>query len=228
MMFPVSAPVWALLPILQRVQFPWRFGVLLSLSAAAVIASTDFALFSGELMRSRRARCIQWLLVWPVLVIAVGAGMRTAIQAAGGQIELESDYTSFEDRPEYRPNAVDAGLHLDRLKDLQRARIVRGAGSVAVRNWRSRDVRLVVDAKTDVTVEVKQFALRDWAATAGSEHLAITAGREGLIRFRVGHGRHSVSLRLTRSAPERIGLVLTVASLAVVTALFLARTVRFA
>jgi hypothetical protein len=40
MMTPASEPVWAMLPLLQRVQFPWRFLLLLTVTGGALMGCT--------------------------------------------------------------------------------------------------------------------------------------------------------------------------------------------
>ena len=36
MMHPLSTPLWRAIPLLQKVQFPWRFHILVSLATAAM------------------------------------------------------------------------------------------------------------------------------------------------------------------------------------------------
>src|SRR5262249_18883176 len=63
MMTPLSKPVWKLLPVLQNVQFPYRFNTILCVATAALIA---FAMASAKQTTSLRSAALRLVIALQV------------------------------------------------------------------------------------------------------------------------------------------------------------------
>lgn len=205
MMTIVSRPIWDLgLPI-NRIQFPWRFSLLLSLAGALAVA------LAASRLAPRLAAGI------PPLFFAANILLYTF----PAQYPLATG-----DPPPADPTGQtwDAGEYRLARKDQvetefapgERARLASGTGAVAVIEWRPRAIKLDVETRTPSIIAVRQFNYPGW--TVG---ILLPEGGEALLsdkpylQVAVPPGRHTVELTLAETAEERIGRISSAGGLAV-------------
>ncbi len=194
MMTDFSRPIWLIFPVVQKIQFPWRFNAILSLATTALLASS---ICSFKKSRSRSMRVI-WITVF--LLIA------TWLPATGWAIwkaypfhnpsQEEVNYANREieqDRevPEYYPRWNTAMAEMDwetssyekgwdesmeRKFDallqrvgqsggsLSKFNIVEGTGQVRIDSWRPGQIDLHVEAPAGMKINVSQFYYPTWTA----------------------------------------------------------------
>ncbi len=251
MMTPLSKPVWELLPTLQKVQFPFRFNTVLSVSAAAL---AGFAFHNG----TKRAR----LFLSSMIMLLMGIWLYSTIERAyydypvhhwdqnvvnwaNKRLEL------MRDTDEFRPRWV-VSIEEEELDDLlahvgstggelNKVNVVEGQATITVNKWLPREINLTVDSASGATLNVSQFYFPGWAvrreqqaADGKGPQAADGRGQEagwravepskpgGLIRLATPAGRHRVSLQLLRRWPEAAGELISVGALVVVLVLLIA------
>jgi uncharacterized membrane protein len=220
-MSPLSAFLWEVLPVLYKLQFPWRFALLLDLALAALIGLAVTAA-AAEGSRSRLALCAASgaLLLIVDLAFAV-SGLRTQLPfAPPAMVErVRHDLAVGRDAKEYLPVAASMPAAAG-----PRVQVLAGRGTVEVLRWRSRDLALRIDAEEPMQLLLRQHYVPLWQATAqdGRPLAVIPAGPAGLLAISVPAGESEVSLRLVRSAAELGGLALSLAGLAGIALLFAA------
>jgi hypothetical protein len=215
MMTPPSKLVWEALPTLQIVQFPSRFGTVLSVATAALVALGLTALKAG--LTSRRIALAQSL--W---ALAVGWLYFTFLAAWPGfseQIDGGSN-SLLRDVPEYRPRWVQADLQSTLAKfksegDLTgKVAFARGEGSVLVEQWKPRNNVLLITVPAASTVLVRQYYYPGWTARVNGEpHEVQISEPDGLVQLSLPPGIHRIELRLERTQQELWGWIITWASL---------------
>jgi hypothetical protein len=77
---PLSAPLWEVLPMLQNVQFPWRFGVVTTLATAALIA-VALSELRWEPGSTRKVFGRGWGVFYLAIAIAVFIGLSLVVIA---------------------------------------------------------------------------------------------------------------------------------------------------
>jgi hypothetical protein len=199
MMTQLSKPVWFAVPVLQRIQFPWRFNAVLVLATAGLSAMA----ISG-LKRNRPSALFAAKIIGLVFIIgwipatAWEASMvfpqTNPVQRDIGIRQEELDQS--RDPPEYRPRwsrptaaidweaSVDEELWIRLMKTdieslLQRAgsspghppqpKIVEGNGVAEIKLRKPREMDLLVNTSTDVKLTVPQFYYPYWHAQLSGE-----------------------------------------------------------
>jgi hypothetical protein len=215
MMLPVSNPLWNLLPVLKKVQFPWRFHTLLNISTIALLVQAVQALKS----RGGRSVWLGWAfagLALASMLISIAAFPflagprfnRSLVSKAGfSEIQrsvLEHNHGSLEHVPIY--------AHQKRIKEavfaMKHYGIMEGTGTAAILTWEPRKIVLEVNAHTDLTMWVKQFYFPGWRACTLEDNTALSVfpvEKWGLLGLCVPEGQHTVDIDLEPNHSEIFG-----------------------
>lgn len=230
----VSSAVWRLLPVLQRVQFPWRFNVVLCLAACSLVAHGARGLPVGGArgLSSGAARADRVIVACACAVFAAWIGLTSIClwQAYGDREKARvfargvSFWVAFgKDTPEYKPAwaASNATGHLESLARgpcgedgrLARACVVAGDASVSVERWRPREIVLRTESAAGATIDVRQFYFPYWSARIDGRWQSVApSAPEGLVRLDVPGGEHRVDLVLRRGRAELAGQIVSALS----------------
>lgn len=209
MMHPWSAPVWHLIKTLQAVQFPWRFNVALTFTAAVLCAYGAQALFLRPVLwRSVVAVAILCFLVvlWPSNVKPM---LWNSLKPFHPPAQVMQNYF---DADEYRPISVPKQFWLALQKSdlsvlMERpAYVAEGEGRVELLSWKPRDIRLQVMAGSEVKIVVRQFYFPGWtAALDGQQTLRTEVTQEGWLSVRLPQGMHHLQWVLSPLPVELTG-----------------------
>jgi hypothetical protein len=212
MMLPASYLLWKVLPFLQKVQFPWRFGILLDMALAALAGVAA----AGQLRSFRRRAAL--LAVTGLVVIAAanlhlvyaGHFFQEAFAAPTTVRGIEEALSERRDSREYLPpwasRAAPAGPQI---------KILAGAADVRIEGWRSREIDLRIEARGPAELLVRQYYVPLWRAVL-EDGSALQVGPDaahGLVTVAVPSGTHRVSLRLVAAPAERWGVAASLAGL---------------
>lgn len=228
MMTPLSKSIWEIFPALQRVQFPFRFGVLPAIATTGLVALGVFSLKRRftNLMRAVVVVASMILISWLFgTAWAARSATPIAYQNADQINRIRTRDRLVEagrDAPEYRPIWVRKVAERSQASireqagepkgNLDKVKIVRGSGSASVNRWKARDIVLQVDTPSGAQVTISQFYYPFWTAQLDAEPHRLTvqpSEPDGLLSIWVPSGTHRVALRLERSALERIGQIIS-------------------
>ncbi len=227
MMTPLSKPVWKLLPVLQNIQFPFRFNTILCAASAALMA---FALASPRKTTSIRSAALRWIIalsvtVW-ILIYPVSVWREYIVHPVtrANQREL---IENNQDAPEYRPRWAERDAFYRLQSELGRARqfdkvtVIEGAADVTVERWAPRSIALRVNSTTGAILRVRQLYFPGWRARVegGGELETRPATYTGLLDVIAPAGAHRVKIELTPGWAERWGLYVSAISLFIALAL---------
>jgi hypothetical protein len=213
LMTPLSRPLWEALPVLQKVQFPWRVAIVLDL---AVAATTVLAIERIDFSARRRAAIV--CLVFAVLPVVVSL----VLTAQWGRWDLSQ-------RPQHRDKIARldaAGLppeeYLTPWTSESREAIrvallaapglfhvANGAGEMTVRGRTPRRIEARVSFERPAEVVVRQFYFPGWVARAEGWPEPIRARPSppyGLTALSLPAGRYDVEIVLSRTWQETAGL----------------------
>jgi hypothetical protein len=247
LMLPWSAPIWKALPVLASIQFPFRFGSILSVAVAGLVAlAIDQSVgpmndIKGRLSRPLMVAAIGWVigagfLIWRVdwdFRLALGLPVRGRVQA---EAYTHVDPTRAVDIP-YRtyvaPRSVEAFAQrlgtnpgadyvaATPIENPVRAECVNGEAVVNMRRVGFRELIGVIDCLSDGPVRVNQVYWPLWKNVPTGDATGqgvIRSSAEGLIEVMLPPGRHELRLVLERAKSERWGGIITVVSLLSVSA----------
>jgi hypothetical protein len=192
LMLPWSAPIWKALPVLASIQFPFRFGSILSVAVAGLVAlAIDQSVgrmndVKGRLSLLVMVAAIVWVIGVGFLVWRVDWNFRLALGLpVKGRVEAEAitrvDYTRAVDIP-YRTYVATRSVEAfaqrlgtkpgaaDRVNDVAatpvenpvRAECVNGEAVVNMRRVGFRELIGVIDCLRDGRVRINQVYWPLW------------------------------------------------------------------
>jgi hypothetical protein len=200
MTVPLSSVIWRLLPVLGRLQFPWRFQTVLTLAIAALSA-----------------------LAWPLpRRIAAGGLCCLALLCVGffgymayriSQQDLRSAWAADFSNDPFLSDWSATGVT---DAPMGQVRFESGGGSAAIGKWAPRDIRVRVRSSRESSLLFHQFYYPGWRASEGAP---VQASEQGLIRVKAPPGEYELRLWLDGGPMEKIGRWVSAASLAILISL---------
>ncbi len=243
MMTDLSRPIWLVFFPLQKIQFPFRFNVILTLAATALTALAVSTITKSSLSTKIAVKVCAFVLFAAWIPVLVWAAL-TAFPTSGTDKEnFVYGAVESKDAPEYRPRsntsmrAIDWETSKDEdnwdvqmtkeYKDLvqrtgvqdvgtTKVKIVEGMGQVDVLNWRSRDILLHVTGRSEMKINILQFYFPNWTARIEGEPQDLTiqpTQPDGLISLSIPGGDHEVRLLLGKTGEELTGQMISLVSM---------------
>lgn len=232
MMFPLSKPLWDLLPVLQKIQFPWRFGTLLTFASLSLMAVSLTGVPRTRHYRSARAATY---LAGLLLLILLGSealvGFRPAFLQPVSNAMIYKTLQLARSPLEYRPRYVPPELFSKAmLGDFSRRTLPVASSSATLRwqplTWQPRLIRLQIHAPEATVLTLHHFFYPGWQATTReSKLLTVTPSAEGLLQVALPAGNYTLTLQLLPLPAERTGQALSLLGL-LLWSLWLIRSVR--
>lgn len=215
MMLPASSFVWKLFPILQIIQFPWRFSTVLCTAAAVLIAfgvhtlKRPLGILNSILLQAGYTSVIAWLYFTaaPILRLHIST-----------EHKASSAMPDTVDAPEYR----STGLNFSREEVAQKlggpsdelSMVINGDAKTVFSF--PRHIQMTVNARENCVLRVRQFYFAGWTAFVdGRKAVTKSSQPDGLIETVIPPGTHVVKFVLLPLLPEKAGRILSGLSLVI-------------
>lgn len=218
LMFPVSEIVWKNLSVIQKIQFPWRFNILISLATPAIIA----LMLHAENNTKQSFLTTGHLTVTGLIVVFFYLGSSTSLSKANGHMNVEFRHVVENSlkyglvAPEYLPRWVPESEKEKFIsKSIDHAEIimtkVNSGRNVKFIESGPRYLEIEVSGSTGAELTVSQFYYPGWTAIHKDDFkkLPIEISKEGLLNISVPSGRHRILVRLEPTIEERLGQVIS-------------------
>lgn len=216
-----SHMVWENIQTLQKVQFPWRLGTVLSLMMAALMACLTQALCASS--ARFRVTTTLWLAVAVVGILGVTA--MSAVAVTDQKLPTLRDMLKHPDAPEYRPQGVPLSTFLTGVtrSDTTQQAVSAVCNDIGehTQHWTAvkhaaREMNFSVETKRGCLLTVRHFFFPQWHMFIDQQHQGqagiMTAN--GLITADIPPGKHDVTFRLMSTDAETFGLSVSVAATA--------------
>jgi hypothetical protein len=206
MIHPRSVGIWKLFPILDYVQFPWRY---------LTLASLFFSLAIGSIVIVIKNVKIKKLLVFGVFLIAL---------IFYGNYFKPKEVLNITDNDKFSGEAWEKQLTISIFDYLpiyaehpptevapEEAEFVTGEGKIYSyakgTDWQNWEI----DVESDkATIEFPQYYFPNWTATVNGEEIEITYDNElGLITLVLHKGSNSINLQLKNTPIRSISNLIT-------------------
>ncbi len=232
MMLSPSKPAWQIFPMLEKIQFAWRLGILMTLASTAVISLWVCTVPSFRFSRNPASALILIIIFilqaipsfendWVVRYIRYEpsfAFFKDYFRDKNATIEAQLNAAEFGRYGFFLPKWVDMKLFLDNPESVQSmanwasdrpiAQVRKGEGSIVSSTLQSSIIEFQVHSKTEVQVAVHQFYYPGWIAFMdGSDTQIATLPTEpdGLVAVSVPPGTHFVRIERRPLAMEVLG-----------------------
>lgn len=222
MMYPWSDPLWRMLPTLQKIQFPWRFNMILSVAASASIVIGLYALKNETSRYERIARVFIFSIV---IALAIIAG-NLFLERSTRQLEpenlaiilhsLQFNEGASEYLPRWVPDEMVSLVDNRTMKQtMPKLQVVAGDGRTQIRKWQPRHIEIFVQAQKKILLEVGQFFYPGWTAKAadGNTPYPLSPSGHGTLEIHIPEGEHLISITLDAGREEVIGRWVSLVSL---------------
>ena len=216
MTLPLSKPLWKLLPVLQMIQFPWRFNVVLTVATTALTALAVYSFKRTTTVWYRKKSSIG---IWLLILIILSGFCMVYFNIERLAFDSKTLQKMSQDAPEYRPKWVPEEIFEQYLvqelsNNLPQAKITTGQGSLAIEKWQPRKIILETNAQTNVTVTLHQLYYPGWTARLdGKKQLIMEPSQpEGLLRVEIPKGQHKVNITLDAGIKEHLGQAISTVS----------------
>lgn len=212
MTLPWSKPIWDLLPMLQKVQFPWRFNAVLTVAAITLFAFAATTLRT-LIVHGRSYVIRSWaLLLATLLLTQLAVGIEPLffdrLTASDVQKALQVSRSPLEYRPRWVPVEQFSKESVNRL----------GASTPQVQStpssvrwqmieWAPRQIHLSISTPQAGTLTLHQYYYPGWIAhVAGrSQPLPLQPSPDGLLQIEVPAGDYPLAITLAPLPEERTG-----------------------
>ncbi len=218
MMSPLSGFVWELIPVIQKIQFPWRINLALGIAAVAITAILMQTLSHGKKYKDKI------FMFGVIAVLSLSMSVEFGISSRQEFNETKQLYYDLNTYPMglYLPKWVDKDwVHpskIHQLKEYCLQQIHAGDSvSTEVTKWQARDIRFTVENTTDTDTEItmSQFYFPGWiAGNADNPQQIYEIHPEekdgiGTIKITIPPGKHKINLELETLPAERYGFIIS-------------------
>jgi hypothetical protein len=230
LMLPVTSPLWAHLPELRYVQFPWRCLLVLDVPFALCLAAT-----LGRLSNTRRHAA--WAVVLAGLAITGFLLTRSNWWDSGGAADFYEEHFStgagYFGVDEYGPRGSD---HYDLDQKAPLVGLQRGEDTDAetgthpqIREWGPTRKEFAVNSPEPVTAALRLLNYPAWRVEVNGKPVRALSNEhtgEMLVTLPAGTSRVRVALAVT---PDRVwGNVISAVALVLLAVLLASRWLRWA
>jgi len=211
LMLVISKPVWLAIPLLQGIQFPWRFHTVLVLSASMLVAlAFDRTLGAGVSRRAARQLALLLVAGGMLFTSIMGFSSRPiAERETAGLAAIRYDLFSAMWTQGELARVTSPGQMRELADRYPEAAFSEGEGEVSVIARAPREVRLRAHSAPGGWIRVRQAFYPAWVA----DPYAVRAGTSGLVEIHVPPGDEEIRLRLPYGRAEKAGLAISIASL---------------
>ena len=213
-----STFVWEAVPVLWKVQFPWRIAMVIDLATAIAALHALHCLYVHRDRFSAIALLAALVLLGVCLFTANVMQKLDPYDNAWWVVGRDGAVSNGLDAPEYttRWNPIRSGDTSRLIAGRAPLTFDEAAGQVAVSAWAPRRIELQVSLRRNTVVSVRQFYFPNWRAhiVDGAAVELKPAAANGLLALHLPAGNYRVQLQLIPLQQELIGSAVSVVGVA--------------
>jgi uncharacterized membrane protein len=212
MTLPLSQPIWALLPVLQETQFPWRWLVLISMGGSIVAAAGLLRLMS---LKNRAVR----LVIFGAMAISVAFTLSHIVREAQyfQPQRFETMLTDVRGSACVYSWIPVWGARGDVRK--METEVEAGTREVTVTTWQPERRTFSVAAGPATEARVRTYYYPHWTATSNAGVLATRPDKDGALLISLPQDATSVALDFREPRRTKISTITSLSGLIIIGAL---------
>ncbi len=233
MTLSISKPVWELLKPLHLLQFPYRFGLILSATMLPLIASWAAENRKSIVLPLTIAAGVLYALYLTAYPYADMAKNPHRVESYA-KFKMDSDVwyaKSIQNAPEYYPEWADAGYVgnaklMERVQEISKPfggenfRITKGSADITIKQW-GRDINLAYNNASSSTIILNRFYFPTWIALEMGEvnyksDTYLYPSSDGLMALELPTGSGEITIKLTSTLGEIAGLIISAVTILII------------
>ena len=204
---PLSLPLWNNLPVLERIQFPWRFLGLISLAGSILVAGSF-----DDVVDAFKTKLRPLALIAAGLIIA-GFAFTAAQVIRPATFSTRSEFdTSFERYRNDRTYECWWPTSANQTALTNRELVSAGQRSVEIVRWTNMERQFNVGDGLSAPVRIATFYYPFWKATADGTPVEVHPADDGSILVDIPPGRTSATLAFVRPNYETYSRYVSIAA----------------
>jgi hypothetical protein len=205
----LSGPVWAVVPKLSEVQFPWRWLSITSLMGALLVA-VSIPKWKEQFLTRLRPRDLAVLLAFALSLVFIGTEIiRDCDYIGRARFEsLAQEVRGAVTFKDWLPVWARGFNNIEKTS----ARVDAGARPVTVTAWEPERRAFQVAAGAESNLRVRTYFYPHWKAKAEGRLLPITPTADGLLLISVPTQATNIELSFERPARVRLFEMVSIAT----------------
>jgi hypothetical protein len=178
----LSYPLWALIPKLSEIQFPWRWLAITSLAGSLLLA-ISLSYWLASLRTNLQPRKLAIIFVFALSIYYIGSmilngGVYLDRPAFEAMLQDLPGASSFKD---WTPVAAADLVHVQKMK----AKVEAGDRPVTVTSWNSERRTFHIEPGAETQARLWTYYYPHWQAFGAGRALSVTPSEDGVIQVTV-------------------------------------------
>jgi len=221
MMYPPSQFLWDFLPLLQRIQFPWRFFIVISFSLFFLETSHNRMI---KPLFTRYSKALYLVILGSLAVITIYFAYLEATQqisSANKTTITKSERIkvgAIEYLPIYSPERIYEQVANRTLASVKEHLIGKEAHIDYAVTFSGHQILASIETPKSQDIILQQYYFPTWQASDVNESklLDVTRAPNGMIGFTLPKGRHKISFSHKKTPNEKASNIISIFSLGIV------------
>lgn len=189
----LSRPIYDIVPLLQKIQFPWRWMTIVSMSSI-IFAAAGCEHITG-LYQKRHHKSYFFLIVGGFLIGLTFTFSQIIRQAV---YLPESEFSEMSEKFAAAPNfQCWLPIWASEQKHENRVKIAANGGKIDLTEWSGTKVRFDVESGAETAATVEMFYYPHWRGAINDAPIELFPSTEGKISLRIPAGKSAVSIEFT-------------------------------
>jgi 4-amino-4-deoxy-L-arabinose transferase-like glycosyltransferase len=195
----LSKPVWAIVPKLSEVQFPWRWLSITSLMGAILFAA-GIPKWQEQLRLRIRPRDLAVGLVFALSLVFIGTQIIQDCEYIG-RVKFEPMVQEVRGAVSFKDWLPASALDFNHAEKMT-AKVDAGTRPVTITSWEPERRTFHLGAGSENTLRVRTYFYPRWTAQADGQQLPVTANADGLLLISVPP--QAADIQLVFAQPQRV------------------------
>jgi hypothetical protein len=217
LMLPISSPVWQYLPMMNRIQFPWRLLALTSFTAAFLAGGL------GRIIKKKKTLSIAVVLL--VILINFNYARPSSFFNRPDSFYATNEATTTV-KDEYLPIWVKEKQN---QRAAQKVDLISGRGEVKNLVFNSKQVAFGVYTGQEIVVQINTVYFPGWIAKIDDQPAAIDyQNNQGLMQLKVPPGEHQVLFEFNETPVRLFADIVSIVGFVFIAGLFIGGIIKSA
>jgi 4-amino-4-deoxy-L-arabinose transferase-like glycosyltransferase len=205
----LSRPIWAIVPKLSEIQFPWRWLTITSLAGSLLVAAS-IPMWKGMKRANLRPHHLAIALGFVLsLVFIVVQVLQDCDYQGRAKFEfMLHDIRGAVSFKDWLPKGANDFMHVERMNE----KVAGGPRAVTISSWDPERRQFHIAAGAPETVRVRTYFYPLWQATENGHRLATSAAPDGVLLVSVPS--EAADIELSFVEPPRVRRVAFISAVA--------------